>query len=299
MGPMSATLRGIAVETFTTPAPIVAVLELAIADVRITAAERADTTVEVRPSDPGSERDVRTAEETRVELSGSQLLVRMPKTRGLTPWGKPGSVGIDIALPAESQLRAKGAVASIHATGPLGDTYVKTATGDVSLEQTAALDVNTAAGSITVERVDGTARLHTSTGTIEAGSLHGDSDLGNANGRTRVRSAAGALKVSNANGDVEIEHAAAAVVATTANGTITVTRAVSGRVEAKTAAGSVRIGVARGTAAHLDLHTAFGKVRTELQDSRAPEPGEESVEIKARTSFGNIDVIRAEPVSVS
>jgi hypothetical protein len=296
MGPMTTltSTEGNTVQTFETPAPIAAVLELSVADVLLHASERADTTVDVRPADPGNERDVRAAEETRVELAGTRLLVRMPKARSLTSWGKPGSVEIEIGLPAGSQLRAQGAVGTFRATGTLGETQIKSATGDVVLDRTGPLVVTSAAGSIAVGHVDGDARLHTSTGTLEAGSITGNADLGNANGRTRVRAVAGSLKVSNANGDVEVEHAAAGIDATTANGNIAIVRTVTGRVEAKTAAGSVRVGVARGTAAYLDLHTTFGKVINELQGSGAPEPGENSVEIKARTSFGTIEVVRAE-----
>ena len=41
--------------TFDTPEPITVTLELGVGDVRITASDRADTVVEVRPSDPAKE----------------------------------------------------------------------------------------------------------------------------------------------------------------------------------------------------------------------------------------------------
>ena len=43
---------------FNTTAPIAVTLDLYVADVRLAASDRADTTVEVRPSDPGKAADV-------------------------------------------------------------------------------------------------------------------------------------------------------------------------------------------------------------------------------------------------
>ncbi len=56
--------------TYSTPDPIVAVIEFEGGDARILASERDDTVVEVRPSDESRDNDVRAAEQTRVEYSG-------------------------------------------------------------------------------------------------------------------------------------------------------------------------------------------------------------------------------------
>ena len=65
--------------TFDTPEPISATIELAVGDVRITASDRTDTVVEVRPSDavqrgrrPGRRADP-------VEYANGQLLVKAPE----------------------------------------------------------------------------------------------------------------------------------------------------------------------------------------------------------------------------
>ncbi len=56
-------------QTFASPAPISAVLEVAAGRIQLHAADRADTVVEVRPADPAKGRDVRCAEQTRVEYA--------------------------------------------------------------------------------------------------------------------------------------------------------------------------------------------------------------------------------------
>ena len=42
----------------------------------------------------------------------------------------------------------------------------------------------------------------------------------------------------------------------------------------------------------LDLQTGFGKVQNDLGPAEAPAPGEDVVEVKARTAYGDITVRR-------
>ena len=49
--------------TFDTPAPISITVEIVVGDLRITASDRTDTIVEVRPSDPTKQSDVTAAQE--------------------------------------------------------------------------------------------------------------------------------------------------------------------------------------------------------------------------------------------
>ena len=54
---------------FDTPDPISVTIELGVGDVRIAASDRADTVVDVRPTDEHHEPDVQAAEQTRVEYT--------------------------------------------------------------------------------------------------------------------------------------------------------------------------------------------------------------------------------------
>ena len=58
--------------TFDTPEPITATIDVAVGDVRITAGDRSDTVVDVRPSDASNDEDVKAAERTRVEYASGQ-----------------------------------------------------------------------------------------------------------------------------------------------------------------------------------------------------------------------------------
>ena len=54
-----------------------------------------------------------------------------------------------------------------------------------------------------------------------------------------------------------------------------------------------RSGSATGVAAWLDLDTSFGTVHNDLDAADGPAPGEDTVEVRARTAFGDITVRRA------
>ena len=83
--------------TFDTPDPILVTLEIGVGDVRITASDRTNTTVAVRPTDPAKKGDVAAAEQTRVEFSEGSLLIRAPKGwRRYTPRGGGESYRVDM-----------------------------------------------------------------------------------------------------------------------------------------------------------------------------------------------------------
>lgn len=277
---------------FDTPEPIAAKLELVVGDVRITASDRGDTVVQVRPSDISYEPDVRAAEQTRVDLTAAGLLVKAPKQRGLGMFGKPGSIDVVIELPGGSSLQADAAVAAIRSTGPLGECRVKTATGSVELDQAGPLEVSTGAGAVSALRVTGTAQVTTGSGRVRFGEIDGSAVIKNSNGDTWVGDVTGDLRISVSNGSISVDHAGADVTATTANGNVRVGALVRGLASLKTAMGEIEIGIQPGTAARIDAHTRMGTVHNDMDSADSPAPTDEIAEVSARTSFGDIVIRR-------
>jgi hypothetical protein len=64
---------------FDTPEPISATLELGVGTVRITAGDRTDTTVDVRPSDETDESDVQAASRVSVDCANGVLRAVGPR----------------------------------------------------------------------------------------------------------------------------------------------------------------------------------------------------------------------------
>jgi hypothetical protein len=280
--------------SFETPQPIAVRVELGVGDVRVAASERADTVVEVRPSDQGKRDDVLAAEQTRVEYADGRLLVKVPKTwRRWSPRSDGGSVDISLALPAGSELNGEAAIAALRADGPLGDVRYSTGAGHMEVADAGAVRLRTGAGDIEVGRALGHVDVSTGTGAVRIERLGATAVVKNSNGGSWIGEAAGSVRVSAANGTITIERALDTVAAKTANGEIRLGEVVRGAVVAETGYGALEIGIANGSAAWLDLHSGFGNVRSELEAGNAPAAGEDSVEVRARTGFGDITVRRA------
>jgi DUF4097 and DUF4098 domain-containing protein YvlB len=280
--------------TFDTPEPISVTLDLGVGDIRIVASDRTDTVVEVRPSDSAKKGDVTAAQQTRVEYASGRLLIKAPKGwRQYTIRGGGESIAVQIELPTGSELRGEAGVAALHCSGRLGECQFKTGAGDVHVAQAGPVQLKTGIGDITVERTAGHAVLTTGSGGVRADGIDGTAVVKNANGDTWIGEVTGDLRVNAANGSIVVEQARATVAAKTANGDVRLREVMRGAVVARTAMGKVEIGVHDGVAAWLDLDTQFGNVHSDLDAGERPSAGEGTVEVTARTAFGDITVRRA------
>jgi DUF4097 and DUF4098 domain-containing protein YvlB len=279
---------------FHTPEPIAVTIELGVANIHIAASERADTLVEVCPTDAAKAADVAAAEQTRVEYAAGKLLIKSPprKWRHYSLRDGGDSVDVQIDLPAGSQVRVDAGIAALRGTGRLGECSSKTGMGDVQLEQTGAVQLKTGAGDISVGHTAGAAQITTGSGGIRIGRIDGSGAIKATNGDTWIGEVTGDLQVKGANGSVVVDRTYATVAAKTARGDIRINTVTRGAVVAHTAYGQIDIGVLDGVAAWLDLDTSFGEVRSDLEAAGAPEPGADAVEIVARTSYGDIAVHR-------
>ncbi|GGQ48559.1 DUF4097 family beta strand repeat-containing protein [Couchioplanes azureus] len=278
--------------TFDTPGPVTAAVELAVGDLRVVASERPDTVVHVRPADETETRDVRAAEQTRVEFASGTLTVRGPRQPGLGMFGRVGAVDVVVELPAGSGVEAKLGAGGIRCTGALGDCRLRSGAGDLQVEHADTLAVTTGMGLVAAETVTGDARLTTGSGTLQVRSVTGAAVLKNGNGETWVGHAGSELKINSANGNITADHAAASLTANTANGDIRVRELVRGSATLRSAAGRIEIGIRPGTAARLDVHTQYGKIRNEMTATDAPAETDEQAEVRARTAFGDILIRR-------
>jgi DUF4097 and DUF4098 domain-containing protein YvlB len=279
--------------TFETPDPILATIEVTVGDLRIAARDRTDTVVEVRPSDPSHEPDVRAAEQTRIEMTSDGLLVKAPKQRGLSLRGKPGSIDVTVDLPTDSRLRSESGVATLRCTGRLAKCQAKIGAGEIDLENTGPVELTTGAGGISVGVVNGSAEVSSGSGRVRLTEIHGSAVVRNSNGETWIGAITGNLQASASNGSILIDRADGDVTAKTANGSLHIGRVSRGVTTLTTSMGEIEVGIAAGTAALVDAQTRLGNVRNGLAVADSPEPADETAEVRARTSFGDIVIRRA------
>jgi len=276
---------------FATPEPISVTIELSVGDARIMASDRTDTVIEVRPRYDDRASDIRAAEQTRVEYSSGRLLVKTP--RQPTFVGRGSSVDVTIELPAGSHVQGDSGMGDFGGEGHLGECRFKTGMGNIRLDHTGELHLKTGMGNIAVDRALGDADVTTGSGDVRIGKIEGAAVIKNSNGDTVVGEVTGDLRVKSANGRISVDRAHASVMAKTANGNIRIGEVVNGAIVLETAAGELEIGIREGTAAWLDVSSQYGRVRNSLDETDSPEQSEATVEIRARTSYGDIKIQRA------
>ncbi|WP_157964067.1 DUF4097 family beta strand repeat-containing protein [Actinocorallia populi] len=282
---------------FDTPEPITAEIEVYFGQVLVHAGDRADTVVEVRPSDPSNEASVQAAEQTAVEFSGGRLLVKGPRPKALAylrSWR--GSVEVTVALPAGSRVEgrcAAGGITDFVATGSLGRTFLHSMNGDLRLEEVGPLEVRASNGEIWVGRVSGPVEVTGSVGPIRIGAVDGSGTVKNSTGAIILGEVTGDLQLKTGVGEITVGRALGGLTARSAHGRIRIEAAVSGTVHVEGGHGKVGIGIPEGTAARLDLHTKNGVVRNTLTAADGPETADAVVEVRAQTNWGDITVHRS------
>ncbi|WP_020578535.1 DUF4097 family beta strand repeat-containing protein [Actinopolymorpha alba] len=280
--------------TFATPEPISLRVKLASGDLTIDASARNETEVEVRPGNPNKSVDVEAAANTLVEHRDGTIVIEAPEDRDRTRWfGSTPSLHIRVALPKGSHLRGSTASADVRATGRLGDVEVNTASGDLRLEEAAALTAQTASGDVIGRQIVGDAKVQTASGDVSIREIHGQAMVSTASGDVQLGQVHSLLRLQTASGDATVDAAHDSVETTTASGDVRIGSVQRGQVAANGASGDIRIGVQKGTAAWLDVSSLSGDVRSALDEADQPGDTEETVEIRARTLSGDITISRA------
>jgi DUF4097 and DUF4098 domain-containing protein YvlB len=278
--------------TFDTPGPITATIDVVVGAVRISAGDPGAAVVDVRPSDTSNEEDVKAAQQTRAEYANEQLLVRSPKLRSWLPRSRGASVDVTIQLPAGSEVRGAGQMTDFDCDGSLGDCRIKTGMGQISIDQAEALILKSGIGDISVDRATGHAEVTTGSGDVRVRELDASAVIKNSNGDTWVGVAGGDLRIKAANGSIAVDLARATLGAKSANGDVRVGEAVRDSVVLETHLGDVEVGIRDGTAAWLDVRAAAGKVLNTLESAEAPGSSADTVQVRARTTAGNVVIRR-------
>ncbi|WP_224283525.1 DUF4097 family beta strand repeat-containing protein [Streptomyces sp. LS1784] len=178
-------------QKFDTCAPITVVLDIPGGRVQLIAAERSDTTVEIRPAQPGKDRDVQAAERTAVSFADGVLRV-VTAAAGHQFLGPTGSLEVTVQLPAGSAVRGKAAAAELRGVGRLGDVAFDGAYRHTKVDEAASLDLTAVDGDVEVGRLAGPARISTTRGDIRiTEAQRGTVELTTRSGSITVGAAAG------------------------------------------------------------------------------------------------------------
>jgi len=227
-------------------------------------------------------------ERATVEMNGSEVAVEIGvggKGFGVGPawisFGRTPQVGIRIRCPEGTDLECTTASADVSATGRLGEVELKTASGDMAVEDVAGLRVQSASGSIRGKTVAGEARLQTVSGNVRLGTVTGP------------------VAATLVSGDFAIEDAHTDLSAKTVSGDQRIGAVREGQITIQSVSGDVRVGIRRGTRLKIDASSTSGDVSSELDVKDAPSTTSSGAEarLQAKTVSGDIEISRAAAVS--
>lgn len=274
--------------TFATPEPVTTTVQVAGAQVRVTASDRTDTVVLVEPIDRANPAHRAVADKTKVDFTGGRLSVKT------TVSGEhSGSVAITIDLPAGSSLLAYLAHSTIQADGPLGDCELHMAKGRVQLDRIAALHANIAAGEVTVGHITGRADIEGSTVAARISEVDGTVGLSTSGGQLWIGHASADLDLSSGDGGFDIDRADGSITAKTGHGAIRIGRLTSGNAQLSNHSGDIEVGISTSTAARIDANSKRGSVRNSVAAEDHPGALNHKVAVHARTRHGDIIIRRA------
>jgi len=278
--------------SFDTPQPAKLRIGLPCGRITVTAEETAVTRIELTaPNGDPNARDW--IEQAEILQLGDEIVVRGPKLRFslFNIWG--GSIEATVNAPLGSDAALAIGAGRVETIGRLAVVRANTGAGNVHIAECAEAHAHSGAGNIDIAAVTGSVEAKTGAGKVRIGKVGANADITTAAGKTRIEEIVGAARMKTAHGDIEIGAAGDSLDAFTSSGSIRVTRADHGYVRARTVSGGVSVGVANGVAAHLDLSTVSGRVRSELEASGAPTDGEQRIELVLSTVSGNVSVARA------
>jgi DUF4097 and DUF4098 domain-containing protein YvlB len=263
---MAATLH----RAFEAPGQVVVRLVVPEGDLRIEArqAHRVEVEVDATRGRDGVDGMVVDATERGGVL---EVLVEAPSGR----LGRRRAFAISVTCPEGSSVEAKSASADLRARGRLGDVTVRNASGDVAVEDAGSLTVASASGDVAALEIKGTAVVKTTSGDVEARSVGGDLVASLVSGDVAIGSVVGECEVSTVSGDVRID-------------------VLGGRGVINAVSGDVDLGIPPGRQLFLDVRSATGDVRSDLDVDGAPSSSDVTpTELTVRTVSGDVRIRRS------
>ncbi len=197
--------------------------------------------IEVKTGAPGTVHvEIETTDPSvKVEQRGDQIQVSSEKNSGFV---SRGSSSVVVATPDGSDLAVGTAAANVECTAKLRDVEIKTASGDVEIEEAESINIKTASGD---------SRIRVARGDVKVSSASGDVRLGEAKGK---------INFSSASGDLVVENGSGSLNASTASGDVEVKRFSGRRANLKSMSGSGDFGIPSGTKLELDATLLSGNL---------------------------------------
>jgi DUF4097 and DUF4098 domain-containing protein YvlB len=277
-------------ETFSTPGPLLLNLEIPAGRIEIETGNTDETHVELE-AHSNNEEVQEMVEASRIELvrrgDRYEVVVETRTRHGI--WisfskgpdirlGQP-EIHLRVTCPHGADLDVRTKSADLEARGQYGTVDMKTASGDVSVEQTRDVRVKTASGDVHLDQVDGSLDVNSASGDLHAGAVARDANVQLVSGDLFIREAGSSVSANTVSGDQRLEAVA------------------QGRMELRAISGDITVGIRQGARLFVDANTISGSTSSEFElgDSPAGQaaPDGPLVEVFAKTVSGDVRIERA------
>ena len=161
--------------------------------------------IEVKPGEPGTVTvEIETTDPSiKVEQRGDQIQVSSDKNTGFsTAWR--GSTYVVVFTPDGSNLDIGTASANIESSARLQDVNIKTASGDITLDDAESINIKTASGDARIRSAQSDVKVSTASGDVRIGDVEGKVNFSSASGDLAIESCRGSVNASTASGDVNV-----------------------------------------------------------------------------------------------
>ena len=276
-------------ETFSTPGAVRLNLEIPAGEIDLETADTEETHVKLETTS-GDDAIRNLVDNARIELvrhgDVHEVTVETKEKRGFSisigdggiSFGG-GQLSLRIRCPHGAELDVATKSADLRARGDYGEVAVKTASGDVQIEQALETHIKSASGDIRLGHVRGDLEAQTASGDVRADVVDGD------------------IQAQLVSGDIDIRDSRASATANTVSGDQRFGAVQQGRIDLKAISGDVTVGIRSGSRFYVDANTVSGDTSSEfeLDDSPAQEedPDAPLVEVFAKTVSGDVRIERA------
>lgn len=266
-------------KTFSTPNPVSLYVEVGSGGVTLHTDDTQETSVDVSG---------RNADDVIVEQRGDEIVVIARQGRSGF-FGSSGDLDVHVSLPHFSRVTTKLGSADLRAMGRLGQSMIRSGSGDVGIEDVDGdLVVETGSGDIDVERITGDLRVKSGSGDVQVERVAGDATIATGSGDVELETAGGSVEVRSGSGDLRVREANQDVALSTASGDLLVDRMNRGQLAAKNVSGDITVGIPSGIPVWTDITCMTGSVRSDLEGAGEPSEGQDYIELRARTVSGDV-----------
>ena len=233
-----------------------------------------EAVVTLTPRGVGSE----ILDRTTVELRGSVLMISSPRQGGifdLFGGRNRDAIDVEVTVPSATPVKVGSFTATVAITGRCGTADIAAGAAEVTADWVDGdLRLRSGSGTCRVERVSGAVQARCGSGTTSFGEVGGALSFNCGTGRLDVTTVRGAVRFRTGSGGASLEE-------------------IHCDVDLASGSGELRIGVAAGLSARLDLTTGSGQVDSQLPISQSGAGAGRPITIRARTGSGDVHLFRA------